>query len=117
MERDLAAHEFDESALVELREDLGESFAEFVVQFIVTGQAALDEIDSAIAHGDGERASAQAHSLRGTAGYLGAVGMCRALGTLQHAAQNGAAQEQVRHHAAIAREAFIAVQTRGLLSP
>lgn len=115
MQRELPSHEFDEHALAELREDLGDSFAEFVVHFVATAQVALDQIDAALHRGDLAEAGAQAHSLRGTAGYLGAIAMCGALDALQDGAQHDAARADVVHNAAKARDAFVAVKPRWLL--
>ena len=115
MEQQPLPNEFDERALAELREDLGDSFAEFVAQFIATAQLALDEIDAALRRGDADEVVAQAHSLRGTAGYLGAVAMCRALDALQNGAQHGGVYEDLAPHASQARAAFISLKTRWLV--
>ena len=109
MQRKPPPHEFDERALAELREDLGDSYAEFVVHFVATARVALDQIDAALHRGDLAEAGAQAHSLRGTAGYLGAMAMCDALDALQCGAQHDAARADLLHNAAQARDAFMAV--------
>jgi HPt (histidine-containing phosphotransfer) domain-containing protein len=116
MQSTLPPHEFDQRALAELREDLGDSFAEFAVHFIATAHTALDQIDAALHRGDLAEAGTQAHSLRGTAGYLGAIAMCDALDALQHGAQHDVARADLVRNAAKARDAFMAVKPRWLPS-
>jgi HPt (histidine-containing phosphotransfer) domain-containing protein len=55
---------------------------------------------------------AQAHSLRGTAGYLGAIGMTSALEALEQATRADGDRDEARRHAATARDAFLRVQGR-----
>ena len=116
MGQDLSADEFDERALAELRSNLDDSFVGFVGQFLATARAVLDDIDELLRHGDSHevmaQVQAQAHSLRGTAGYLGAIGMTNALEALEQAARAGADRDEVRGHAAAARDAFLRVQGR-----
>jgi hypothetical protein len=50
--------------------------------------------------------------LRGTAGYLGAIGLTNALEALEQTARAGADRDEVRGHAAAARDAFLRVQGR-----
>jgi len=117
MNQELTAEEFDEQALAELREDLGDSFAGFIEQFMTSARAALVEIDEAVQRGDYHGAIAPAHSLRGIAGYVGAVAMGNALGALQQAAQLDEGRDDVLRHAATARDAFIKIQARLLETP
>ena len=116
MGQNLSADEFDERALAELRSSLDDSFVGFVEQFIATARAVLDDIDELLRQADSHemmaRVQAQAHSLRGTAGYLGAIGMTSALEALEQATRAGGDRDEVRHHAATARDAFLKVQGR-----
>ena len=119
MDPDLSADELDEQALAELRIDLGGSFAGFVEQFLTSANCALNEIDKLL-QGNNEQCAtaevrAQAHSLRGTAGYLGAVGMADALGVLEKAARCGEGRDVLCRHAATARGAFLRIKDRLLL--
>ena len=119
MEQGLSADEFDEQALTELRMDLGASFSGFVEQFLTSANSALNEIDELL-QGDSEQCAAaevqaQAHSLRGTAGYLGAVGMADALDSLEQAARSGEGRDVLCRHAATARGAFLRIKARLLL--
>lgn len=102
----LPADELDEPALAELRDDLGEAFPDFTRQFISTAEAAFDEIDRLLHQGDGAGAAAQAHALRGTAGYLGALTLGQALDALQQAAPREEAIGTSLQHAEDARAAF-----------
>lgn len=115
MPHSLPADELDEQALTELREDLGDAFAGFVSQFIATADAAFDQIDSLLERGDGAGVVEQAHCMRGTAGYLGALTLWQALEALQQAATCSDAIDASRQHADDARAAF--VRLRHYLSP
>lgn len=106
MHHSLRADELDEQALAELREDLGDAFPGFVRQFIATADAAFDEIDRLLAGGDGAGAAAQAHMIRGTAGYLGALTLGQALDALQQAAPRAEAIDASHRHVGDARAAF-----------
>jgi len=93
--------ELDEAALGELREDLGDAFGPFVERFLSSAGEALDALDAELARGATAEAAARAHSLKGSAGYLGATALAEALGGLQRAGERGdAAQAGVLARAA-----------------
>ena len=107
----ISTDEFDEDMLAELREDLGESFAEFVAQFQSRAGQTLDAIESSLNAGEHEQAANDAHGLRGTAGYFGALALQTHLRAVQLAAQSGDI-EQALLDTTNAREAFDKVSAR-----
>jgi HPt (histidine-containing phosphotransfer) domain-containing protein len=78
----------DEDVLDELHEDLGAEFAAFVEGFLDGARRAMRAMEVAAADGDTAAVGAEAHKLKGTAGYLGAQELGQALGALQDAAEN-----------------------------
>ena len=76
----------DEETLSELREDLGEDFAPFVYRFLDGARAAMGRMRAALEAGDAGSLGAEAHALKGTAGYLGADELTASLAALQQAA-------------------------------
>lgn len=81
--------DLDESQLAELRDDLGDAFPEFVASFLDAARQLPAELEADLARGALAEAGARAHTLRGTAGYLGAVKTAGTLGRLQRAAEAG----------------------------
>ncbi len=79
----------DMEALEELREDLEDAFDGFVQNFFGNARKALTDMDAALETGQAEQAGQLAHSLKGTAGYLGAVRLSARLEALQGMAKAG----------------------------
>jgi diguanylate cyclase (GGDEF)-like protein len=63
----------DQAAFVKLREIMGTSLPQAVRPFLEDTPQYLLELESAVAHGDCDAARARAHSLKGSAGNLGAT--------------------------------------------
>ena len=90
----MAGHQdtiLDRQALQELREDLEDDFEEFVRKFLTTGRESIAEINEYLQSGATEEARRIAHSLKGSAGYLGAVKLSTQLENLQQMAAKGGA--------------------------
>jgi HPt (histidine-containing phosphotransfer) domain-containing protein len=111
MSTGLSAVEFDDQAFAELREDMGGAFVDFVGQFVGSAQITLDAIDLALNDGNLVEAADQAHGLRGTAGYLGALAMGAHLDAVQQSVHTGAIDD-AKQHAMQARDAFNKLQGR-----
>jgi len=85
----MSTNEFDEAALAELREDLGDAFADFACRFLASARSELEAARKDLQAGDLAGAGARAHALKGTAGYFGAVALADCLARLQRAAASG----------------------------
>jgi len=79
----------DRQALQELHEDLGDAFQAFVQTFLGTAREALTVMSTALNSNDIVKVGRQAHALKGTVGYLGAMRLCAQLQTLQELADAG----------------------------
>jgi two-component system sensor histidine kinase/response regulator len=73
-----------------------ERYLDLLRQFAASQADSLDRVVAAVASGDTELAVRTAHTLRGTAGMLGADGLLRAAGELETALANG--EEGWRDH-------------------
>ena len=80
--------EFDDEALGELREDLEDDFDTFVATFLNALDEGVVAMRRAAADADFASVSESAHSLKGTAGYLGAVALVTRLAGLQRDARD-----------------------------
>lgn len=81
---------FDEEALSELVEDMGESMGKFVNGFLMTLDETRSRMRLAVDAGRLAEVGDNAHRLKGTAGYLGAVELVQTLTDLQqHCADAG----------------------------
>ena len=82
----MTQQDFDPQALAELREDLGEGFADFVSSFLTRLREMQNEMRAAATSAQFDVVAQLAHSLKGTAGYLGATELTRLAGELQQSA-------------------------------
>ena len=78
----------DPLVLQELREDLEDAFDGFVQKFLGNARESLAMMVTAAQRGESEAVGHQAHALKGTAGYLGAVKLCAQLEKLQQTAKD-----------------------------
>ncbi len=85
----------DLQALQELREDLEDAFVAFVQNFLITGRESIAKINQCLLSGATEDARQIAHSLKGSAGYLGAVRLSAQLEGLQLMAAKGEADSML----------------------
>ena len=92
----MSTGEFDDEALEELRDDLGEAFDGFVDGFFANAASELAALEAGLARGDLDEAGERAHKLKGTAGYLGAAGLSDCLARLQRSAAAGDRDEAIR---------------------
>jgi HPt (histidine-containing phosphotransfer) domain-containing protein len=110
----MSIREFDDEALEELRDDLGEAFDEFAAGFFANATAELQALQAGLAAGGLGEAAERAHKLKGTAGYLGAVGLSDCLAQLQRSAEAGDTERAGR----LAAEAVDALaRLRGHVAP
>lgn len=76
----------DEEMLAELAEDLGDDLAGFIQRFLESADEGLAAMGRALDEGDWDLLRERAHSIKGSAGYLGANGLVAALTAVeQHA--------------------------------
>ena len=87
MSQPVASAILDEEALAELCEDLEDAFPGFVTGFLAGAEDALGDLGRALAAGDLAAVAQEAHRLKGTAGYLGAVRLGERLAALQQAGE------------------------------
>lgn len=73
----------DHRVLAELSEDLEEDFEGFVRTFLSNARQSMAAMNTACGRNDPEEVGRLAHSLKGTAGYLGASGLSARLDVLQ----------------------------------
>ncbi len=79
----------DRQALRELHEDLGDAFQAFVQTLLGNARESLTLMGASLNSNDIVEVGRQAHALKGTVGYLGAMRLCAQLQTLQELAEAG----------------------------
>ncbi len=98
------ALQLDRQVLAELREDLDDAFAGFVQTFMRNGRLTLAHIAEALESDQPEEVARLAHSLKGTAGYLGATGLSSRLENLQFMVNHSQMDHLAGEHARAVQE-------------